>query len=197
MGRADPCEQGVSAVNWYGCRRSGCSSRRPGRQRPPGACGSACNGTSRGATAGLRHRSLGWVEDQVRTASRVETLIDRKFHLSPLLYSVSGAMRLMHRLGSSPQAPARCVTERDEQAVTAGKEATRAEVKGRPGRPTGAASASRMKRASPAGRPGNGPGTGEARPHPGRDGERAPLGTAVGGRPDPQRPSTTLTSRSQ
>ncbi|MDX6763847.1 winged helix-turn-helix domain-containing protein [Streptomyces sp. F8] len=105
--------------------------------RPLGACGSACNGTSRGATAGLRHRSLGWVEDQVRTASRVATLIGRKFHLSPLLYSVSGATRLMHRLGSSPQAPARCVAERDEQAVTAGKEATRAEVKGRPGRPAG------------------------------------------------------------
>ncbi|WP_225885060.1 helix-turn-helix domain-containing protein [Streptomyces sp. fd1-xmd] len=82
------------------------------RRRPPGACGSACNGTSRGATAGLRHRSLGWVEDQVRTASRVATLIGRKFHLSPLLYSVSGATRLMHRLGSSPQAPARCVAER-------------------------------------------------------------------------------------
>ncbi|WUA20640.1 winged helix-turn-helix domain-containing protein (plasmid) [Streptomyces anthocyanicus] len=56
-----------------------------------------------------------WVEDQVWTAARVATLIGRKFHVS---YSVSGATRLMHRLGFSPQVPARRVAERDEQAVT-------------------------------------------------------------------------------
>ncbi|WP_435849241.1 helix-turn-helix domain-containing protein [Streptomyces lavendulocolor] len=49
------------------------------------------------------------------------TLIGRKF---PVSYSVSGATRLMHRLGFSPQVPARRVAERDEQAVTAWKEAT-------------------------------------------------------------------------
>ncbi|WP_435849449.1 IS630 family transposase [Streptomyces tibetensis] len=75
----------------------------------------------------------GWVEDQVWTASRVATLIGRKFHVS---YSVSGATRLMHRLGFSPQVPARRVAERDERAVTTWKEATWAEVKG-PGRPGG------------------------------------------------------------
>ncbi|MET8413075.1 winged helix-turn-helix domain-containing protein [Streptomyces sp. NPDC005195] len=63
----------------------------------------------------------GWVEDQVSTASRVATLIGRKFHVS---YSVSGATRLMHRLGFSPQMPARCVAERDQQAVSAWREAT-------------------------------------------------------------------------
>ncbi|WP_455433129.1 IS630 family transposase [Streptomyces ossamyceticus] len=74
----------------------------------------------------------GWTEDQVWTAARVATLIGRKFHVS---YSVSGATRLMHRLGFSPQVPARRVAERDEQAVTAWKEATWVEVKesGRPG----------------------------------------------------------------
>ncbi|MER7485031.1 winged helix-turn-helix domain-containing protein [Streptomyces sp. NPDC126497] len=46
----------------------------------------------------------GWVEDQVWTAARVATLIGRKFHVS---YSVSGATRLMHRLGFSLQVPAR------------------------------------------------------------------------------------------
>ncbi len=46
----------------------------------------------------------GWVEDQVWTAARVATLIGRKFHVS---YSVSGTTRLMHRLGFSPQVPAR------------------------------------------------------------------------------------------
>ncbi|MGW0424595.1 IS630 family transposase [Streptomyces sp. NPDC003015] len=75
----------------------------------------------------------GWVEDQVWTAARVATLIGRKFHVS---YSVSGATRLMHRLGFSPQVPARRVAERDEQAVTAWKEATWTEVK-EPGRPCG------------------------------------------------------------
>jgi hypothetical protein len=61
----------------------------------------------------------GWVEDQVWTAARVATLIGRKFHVS---YSASGATRLMHRRGFSPQVPARRVAERDEQAVTAWKE---------------------------------------------------------------------------
>ncbi|WP_443031730.1 IS630 family transposase [Streptomyces sp. 3211] len=98
----------------------------------------------------------GWVEDQVWTASRVATLIGRKFHIA---YSVSGATRLMHRLGFSPQVPARRVAERDEQAVAVWKEATWAEVKGR-GRPAKAMSVSRTKPASPAGRPGDGPGAG-------------------------------------
>ncbi|MFD8033620.1 winged helix-turn-helix domain-containing protein [Streptomyces sp. NPDC059717] len=44
------------------------------------------------------------MEDQVWTAARVATLIGRKFHVS---YSVSGATRLMHRLGFSPQVPGR------------------------------------------------------------------------------------------
>ncbi|MER5503686.1 MULTISPECIES: winged helix-turn-helix domain-containing protein [unclassified Streptomyces] len=100
----------------------------------------------------------GWVEDQVWTAARVATLIGRKFHVS---YSVSGATRLMHRLGFSPQVPARRVAERDEQAVTAWKEATWAEVK-EPGRPAGATSASRTRQASPAVRPEDAPGAGEA-----------------------------------
>ncbi|MFD3537849.1 IS630 family transposase [Streptomyces sp. NPDC058661] len=68
----------------------------------------------------------GWVEDQVWTASRVATLIGRKFHVS---YRVSGATRLMHRLGFSPQVPARRVAERDKSAVAGWKEATWAEVK--------------------------------------------------------------------
>ncbi|MFB6781546.1 transposase [Streptomyces sp. NPDC056352] len=40
----------------------------------------------------------GWVDDQVRTAARVATLIGRKFHVS---YRVSGATRLIHWLGFS------------------------------------------------------------------------------------------------
>ncbi|MFF4519429.1 winged helix-turn-helix domain-containing protein [Streptomyces mirabilis] len=102
----------------------------------------------------------GWVEDQVWTAARVATLIGRRFHVS---YSVSGATRLMHRLGFSPQVPARRVAERDEQAVTVWKEATWAEVK-EPGRPAGATSASRTRRASRDDRPKDAPGVGAAAP---------------------------------
>jgi transposase len=102
----------------------------------------------------------GWVEDQAWTAARVATLIGRQFHVS---YSVSGATRLMHRLGFSPQVPARRVAERDEQAVTAWKEATWDEVK-EPGRPAGATSASRTRQASPDGRPKDAPGAGAAAP---------------------------------
>ncbi len=72
----------------------------------------------------------GWVEDQVWAAARVATLIGRKFHVS---YSVSGATKLMHRLGFSPQVPARRVAEPDGQAVTVWKEETWDEVK-EPGR---------------------------------------------------------------
>ncbi|GLW58776.1 hypothetical protein Kpho01_67870 [Kitasatospora phosalacinea] len=96
----------------------------------------------------------GWVEDQVWTAARVVTLIGRKFHVT---YSVSGATRLMHRLGFSPQVPARRVAERDELAVAAWKEVTWEEVKGL-GRPAGDTSASRTRQASPADRPEDAPG---------------------------------------
>ncbi|MDO0936771.1 winged helix-turn-helix domain-containing protein [Streptomyces sp. DG2A-72] len=94
------------------------------------------------------------------TAARVATLIGRKFHIS---YSISGATRLMHRLGFSPQVPARRVAERDEQAVTLWKEATWAEVK-EPGRPAGATSASRTRQASRDSRPKDAPGADAATP---------------------------------
>ncbi|WSD11289.1 IS630 family transposase [Streptomyces hirsutus] len=91
----------------------------------------------------------GWDEDQVWTGARVATLIGRKFHIS---YSVSGATRLMHRLGFTPQMPARRAAERDEAAVAAWKEDTWPEIKG-PGRPPVAGSASRTRPASASGRP--------------------------------------------
>ncbi|MFQ6148029.1 helix-turn-helix domain-containing protein [Streptomyces seoulensis] len=72
-----------------------------------------------GRLSGAGPAAHDWVEDQGWTASRVATLIGRKFQVSG---SVSGATRLMHRLGFGPQVPARRVAERDEQAVTAWKE---------------------------------------------------------------------------
>ncbi|MEU6708557.1 winged helix-turn-helix domain-containing protein [Streptomyces wuyuanensis] len=74
-------------------------------------------------------------------AARVATLIGRKFYVS---YSISGATRLMHRLGFSPQIAACRVAERDEQATSVRKEATWDEVE-EPGRRAEATSASRPK----------------------------------------------------
>lgn len=84
----------------------------------------------------------GWADDQVWTASRVRTLIRRKFHLS---YSVSGVTRLLHRMGYSVQMPARPAVERDEDAITAWREVTWREVK-RSGRRPARSSASRTRR---------------------------------------------------
>lgn len=103
----------------------------------------------------------GWDEDQTWTGARVATLIGRKFHIA---YSVSGATRLMHRLGFTPQIPARRAAERDEAAVRRWRKSTWPQVKGR-GRPSAAGSASRTRRASTSGRPGAGPGAGAGSPH--------------------------------
>ncbi|SHN14591.1 Transposase [Streptomyces yunnanensis] len=85
----------------------------------------------------------GWTDDQVWTAARVRILIGRKFHIS---YSVSGVTRLLHRMGYSVQMPARPAIERDEDAVTAWREATWQEVKPSGRRPA-RSSASRTKQA--------------------------------------------------
>ncbi|MET8747148.1 winged helix-turn-helix domain-containing protein [Streptomyces sp. NPDC004728] len=146
-----------SACQWHQLWRDGGAQALASR----GPSGLRCRLSPRcldkmAAYLGQGPAAHGWVEDQVWTAARVATLIGRKFHVS---YSVSGATRLMHRLGFSPQVPARRVAERDEQAVTVWKEATWDEV-GEPGRPAGATSASRTRQASPARRPKDAPGAG-------------------------------------
>jgi transposase len=85
----------------------------------------------------------GWRDDQVWTAARVRTLIGRKFHLS---CSVSGVTRLLLRMGCSVQMPARPAAERDEDAISAWREATWQEVEP-PGRRPAPSSASRTKQA--------------------------------------------------
>ncbi|MFF4674524.1 IS630 family transposase [Streptomyces sp. NPDC001279] len=134
MRAAGLCEQGIkppevaqclrvsrkSAYQWHQLWRDGgvqaLASRGPG--------GSRCRLSPRclerlAAYLEQGPAAHGWVEDQVWTAARVATLIGRKFHVS---YSVSGATRLMHRLGFSPQVPARRVAERDERAVAVWEE---------------------------------------------------------------------------
>lgn len=150
-----------SAYQWHQLWREGRVEALASR----GPSGSRCRLSPRcleKLAAYLEHgpAAHGWVEDQVWTAARVATLIGRKFHVS---YSVSGATRLMHRLGFSPQVPARRVAEGDEQAVTTWKEAIWEEVKER-GRPAGATSASRTRQASPAVRPKDAPGADGAAP---------------------------------
>ena len=68
----------------------------------------------------------GWDEDQVWTGARVARLIGRTFHVS---YSVSGATRLMHRLGFTVQVPAHRAAERDEAKIAAWRESTWSEIK--------------------------------------------------------------------
>ncbi|MFL6117037.1 MAG: winged helix-turn-helix domain-containing protein [Catenulispora sp.] len=68
----------------------------------------------------------GWDEDQVWTGARVAKLIGRKFHVS---YSPEAARDLMHRLGFTPQRPARRAAQRDEAVVAAWKELTWPEIK--------------------------------------------------------------------
>ena len=67
----------------------------------------------------------GW-EDQVWTGARVATLIGRKFHRS---YSASAAVRLMRRLGFTPQMPARRAVQRDDAAVDGWREVEFEQVK--------------------------------------------------------------------
>ncbi|MFC8988761.1 winged helix-turn-helix domain-containing protein [Streptomyces sp. NPDC056956] len=149
---------------------------RPGPAREAGR--HACAGPGR---TRLGRGDQGW------TGARAAALIGRNFHLA---YSVSVATRLMHRLGFTPQTPARRAAERNEQAVTAWREGTWPEVKG-PGRPPAAGSASRTRPAGTGGRPPGAlprlrPGVpqGPAGPHPGGDSVRPPVGPHLPGGPD-------------
>jgi transposase len=65
--------------------------------------------------------AFGWDEDQVWTGARVAKLIGRKFHVP---YSADAAVRLIRRLGFTPQMPARRAAQRDEIAIAAWKETT-------------------------------------------------------------------------
>ncbi|MEV7356912.1 winged helix-turn-helix domain-containing protein [Kitasatospora sp. NPDC091276] len=99
-----------SAYQWHQLWRDGGAQALASR----GPSGSRCRLPPRclkklAAYLDQRPAAHGWVEDQVWTAARVATPIGRKLHVS---YSVSGATRPMHRLGLSPQVPARRVAER-------------------------------------------------------------------------------------
>jgi putative transposase len=69
--------------------------------------------------------AYGWGQDQRWTLARVAALVMRLFGVS---YTLRGVSYLLHRLGFSPQVPARRAFERDEDAVAEWRTATWAKV---------------------------------------------------------------------
>jgi transposase len=68
----------------------------------------------------------GWT-DQRWTLARVSLLIGRLFHVS---YTLRGTSYLLHRIGFSPQVPARRALERDAGKVADWRSQTWAKVRG-------------------------------------------------------------------
>jgi putative transposase len=68
----------------------------------------------------------GWA-DQRWTLARIATLIGRLFHVR---YTLRGTSYMLHRIGFSPQMPARRAVERDEKAIAAWRTEIWAKVRG-------------------------------------------------------------------
>jgi transposase len=68
----------------------------------------------------------GWA-DQRWTLARITLLIGRLFHVR---YTLRGTSYLLHRIGFTPQVPARRAAERDEQAIATWRSETWAKVRG-------------------------------------------------------------------
>jgi putative transposase len=71
--------------------------------------------------------ACGWDCDQRWTLARVAALISRLFGVS---YTLRGTSYLLHRLGFSPQVPARRAAERDETKIAEWRSQTWAKVRG-------------------------------------------------------------------
>jgi transposase len=69
----------------------------------------------------------GWA-DQCWTLPRIAAVVRERFGVD---YSLPGLDLLLHRMGWSVQVPARRATERNEEQITAWREATWPEIKGR------------------------------------------------------------------
>ena len=65
--------------------------------------------------------------DQRWTLAGIASLIGRLFHAR---YTLRGTSYLLHRIGFSPQMPARRAAERDEKAIAAWRTETWAKVRG-------------------------------------------------------------------
>ncbi|WP_347608530.1 winged helix-turn-helix domain-containing protein [Acrocarpospora sp. B8E8] len=101
----------------------------------------------------------GW-DDQRWTLARVTRLIKELFRID---YTPRGVSYLLHRIGWSPQAPARRAAERDEEAITTWVKETWPHIKGRP--PTAApGSSSPTNRGKASARRKGAPGHGAGKP---------------------------------
>ena len=69
----------------------------------------------------------GWAADQRWTLARVAALIRWLFGVG---YTLRGVSYLLHRIGWTPQVPARRAVERDEDAIAAWRTETWAKVRG-------------------------------------------------------------------
>jgi putative transposase len=58
--------------------------------------------------------AFGWVDDQRWTAARVADLVADRYHIR---YTSRGMDYLLHRIGYTPQVPARRAAARDQQAI--------------------------------------------------------------------------------
>jgi putative transposase len=70
----------------------------------------------------------GWDEDQCWTLARIAEVVRRRFGVT---YTLAGLDLLLHRIGWSVQVPARQAAERNQERITAWKEATWPVIKGR------------------------------------------------------------------
>jgi transposase len=80
-----------------------------------------------GAVLDAGPAACGWDQDQRWTLARVAALVTRLFDVS---YTLRGVSYLLHRLGFTPQVPARRAAERDEDAIAAWRSQTWAKVRG-------------------------------------------------------------------
>ena len=98
----------------------------PGRRRRPGGR----KGLTEADYAALLDAgpaAWGWA-DQCWTLARIAAVVHERFGVD---YTLAGLDLLLHRLGWSVQVPARRAAERDEDQITAWREASWPEIKGR------------------------------------------------------------------
>src|SRR4051794_9279884 len=118
----------------------------------------------------------GWT-DQCWTLPRIAAVVRTRFGVD---YTLPGVDLLLHRIGWSVQVPARRASERDEDRITAWREKSWPQIKGRrrtwvPGESSRTSPATGLEAAE-------GTDLGSARPDPGGAGDRGQRSAAVAGR---------------
>src|SRR6266498_3251899 len=118
-----------SSVSGCALRPPGCSYRESGRRGWPGGaiCRLNTDQLERLRSELARGPAVhGWA-DQRWTLARITLLIGRLFHIR---YTLRGTSYLLHRIGLSPQVPARRAAERDEAKIATWRTETWAKVRG-------------------------------------------------------------------